>query len=90
MKLCHFLLCSKMTQAYIYIPFFSYIIFHHGLTQETGCSSLCYTVGPHCSFILNVIVCIYYPSTPSSSHSPPLRFGNHKCVLYVCESVSIL
>ena len=29
---------------------FSHIIFHHGLSQETGCSSLCCTVGSHCFF----------------------------------------
>ena len=42
---------------HIYSP--SYIIFHHGPSQETGHSSLCYTVGPHCSSTLSVIVCIY-------------------------------
>lgn len=44
---------------YIYIYSLSYIIFHHGLSQETVYSSLCYTAGPHCLSILNVIVCIY-------------------------------
>ena len=29
---------------YVYIYSFSYIIFHHGLSQETVYSSLCYTV----------------------------------------------
>ena len=29
---------------YLYIPF---LIFHHGLSQEIGYSSLCYTVRPH-------------------------------------------
>ena len=38
---------------------FSYIIFHHGLSQETGYSCLCCTVGPQCLSILNVIVYIY-------------------------------
>ena len=39
---------------------FSHIIFHHDLSQETGySSSLCYTVGPYCLSILNVIVCTY-------------------------------
>ena len=37
------------------------IIFHLGLSQEIGCSFLCYTVGPHCLSILNVIVSIYQP-----------------------------
>ena len=54
-----FLLYSKVTQPYIYIHSRSYIIFHYDLCQETGCSSLCYTVGSHCLSILNVTVCIY-------------------------------
>ena len=33
-----FLLYSKVTQSYIYIHYLSYIIFHHGLSQETGYS----------------------------------------------------
>ena len=49
---------------------FSYI-FHHGLYQETGYSSLCYTGGPHCPSILNIIVCIYEPQTHSPSYSLP-------------------
>ena len=42
------LLCSKVTQLYIYIYLYSffYILFHYGLSQEIGYSSLCYTVGP--------------------------------------------
>ena len=39
-----------MTQLYIYI------LFHYGLSQDTEYSSLCYTVGPCCLSILNVIV----------------------------------
>ena len=54
---------------YIYAHSLSYIIFHHGLSQETGYSSLCYIVGPHCISILNVTVCIYLPQTPSLWHS---------------------
>ena len=50
--LCQFLLYSKMTQSCIYIHSLSYIIFQHGLSQETGYSSLCYTIGPHCLSIL--------------------------------------
>ena len=46
--LCQFLLCSKVMQSYTYIHSLSHILFHHVLSQETGYSSLCYTVGPHC------------------------------------------
>ena len=42
---------------YISIPF----LFHHGLSQENGWSSLYRTAGPHCLSIENVIVCIYHP-----------------------------
>ena len=38
-----FLLCSKVTQSYIYMHSSSYIIFHHVLSQEIGYSSLCCT-----------------------------------------------
>ena len=44
---------------YSWFTFFFYILFHYGLSQEIGYSSLCYTVGPYCLSILNVIVCIY-------------------------------
>ena len=57
--LCQFLLYNKVSHPYIYIHSLSYIIFHLGFSQETGYSSLCYTAGPHCLSILNVIVCIY-------------------------------
>ena len=38
---------------------FSHSIFHHGLSQEIGYTSLSYTAGPHCLSILNVIVSIH-------------------------------
>ena len=57
--LYHFLLYSKVTQLYIYIQSLSYIIFHHGLSRETGYGPLCYTAGPHCLSILDIIVYIY-------------------------------
>ena len=47
-----------------------------------GYSSLCCTVGPHCLSILNVIVCIYSPQTPSPSLSNPLPPSRQ---LYVCS-----
>ena len=65
--LCQSLLFSKVTQFYTYIHSFFNIHLHYGLSQETGYSSLCYTLGPCCSSILNVIVCIYQPQIPSPS-----------------------
>ena len=67
--------------------FFSYILFHYVLSQEIGYSSLCYTVGPCCLSILNVIVCIYQPQTPSPSLSlPPPPWQPQVCslCLWVC------
>uniref|UniRef100_A0A8D1LZ47 A-type potassium channel modulatory protein DPP6 n=1 Tax=Sus scrofa TaxID=9823 RepID=A0A8D1LZ47_PIG len=40
---CQFLSYSKVTQLYIYTRSLFYIIFHRGLSQETGHSSLCCT-----------------------------------------------
>ena len=89
--LCQFLLYSILTQSYIYIHSFSHTIFHHVLSQEIEYSSLCCTIGPHSLSILNAaVVYVYQPQTPHPSHSTPLPFGNHKSVLYVYESVSIL
>ena len=59
-NLCHTAKWPNHTQIYMYvytlthmyIPHsLSYIIFHHGLSQETGHSSLCRMAGPHCSSI---------------------------------------
>ena len=61
--LCQFLLYNKVTRAYTHIPSFSHIIFHPGLSQETGQSSLCGTAGPLCSSILSVLVGISWPHT---------------------------
>ena len=56
---------------HIYIHSFFNILFHYGLSQEIGYSLLCCTIGPCCLTILNVIVCIYQPQTPSPSLSFP-------------------
>ena len=42
-----------------YVCSFFNILFHHGLPQETEYNFLCYTVGPYCLSILNVIAYIY-------------------------------
>ena len=53
---------AKLTQSYIHVYIythsFSYVIFYHSLSRETGYSSLRSTVGPYCLSMLNVIVCI--------------------------------
>ena len=56
--LCPSLLYSKVTQFYTYRHSFFNILFHYGLSQEIGYSSLCYTVGPCCLSILYIKVYI--------------------------------
>ena len=71
--LCLFLLYTKVTQPYIYVCvcvciyiyilflFFSFLhilfLFHYGLSQAIGYSSLCYTVR-YCLSILYIIAYI--------------------------------
>ena len=80
--LCQSLLYGKVTQLYTETFFFN-ILFHYGLSQGIGYTFPCYTVGPCCLSVLNVIVCIYQHRTPRPSLSLPAPFGNHKSVLYV-------
>ena len=54
---------SAVWQSDSYMHSLKNILFHYGLFQEIEYSSLCYTVGPWCLFILNVIVCIYQPQS---------------------------
>ena len=43
----HVVLISAIQQSDLVIyTFFLYIHFHHGLSQDIGYSSLCYTLGP--------------------------------------------
>ena len=79
---------NKVTQSYICIRSFSHITFHFLILSEY--SSLCYTAGSNFSFIRNVVVCIYNPKSQSVPHSPLHSLGNHKSVLYVHKSVSVL
>ena len=74
--LCQSSLYSKVPQIHTYIFFFKNILFQYVSFQEIKYSSLCYTVGPCCLSILNVIVCIYQSQTPSPFLS--LFLGNHK------------
>ena len=71
--LCQFLY-SMVTESYICIYSFSHTIFQCLLSQETGYSSLCCTLGPHCLPNLHVIVCICQPQIPHPSYSPPPRW----------------
>ena len=44
---------------YIYTYIIFQIFFHYGLLQDTVYSSLCYTVGSFCLFILYILEYIY-------------------------------
>ena len=66
------------------------ILFHYGLSQDVGYRSLGYTVRPCCLSVLYIIASIYWFQIPNPSFLHPLHFSNHKSVLYVCESVSLL
>ena len=67
-NLCH----TAVWLGYTHTDILFLYSFSFGLSQETGYSSQCYTVGPCCLSILNIIVCIYCPQTPSLSLSFPL------------------
>ena len=56
MMLCQFLQYSKVTQSRTGMHLLN-VIFHQGLSQEIGYSSLCCRGEPGCLFILNVLVC---------------------------------
>ena len=75
----------------IHIHILFYILFHHGLSQETGYGSLFCTVGPYSLSILNVINNLHplIPNSQSILAYTPFPPSNHKSVLYICESVSV-
>ena len=81
--LCHFLLYSIVTQLYIYTHSFSYIIFHYGLPQETGCRSL--GCEWNCLTILSVMVCFYHP--PIHPTSSPLVTTNLLSMSLILEHI---
>ena len=56
------------------------------LSQDTKCSSLCYTVRPCCFSVLCAVVGICSSLTPNLSFSHHHFFGNHK---FVFESVGL-
>ena len=94
LQCCTNLCCTakwlSYTHTYIlFFFFFFYILFHYGLSQEIGYSSLCSTVGPWCLSILNVILCIYQPQTHRPTLSLPAPAWQPKSVLCVYESVSV-
>lgn len=72
--MCQFLLYSKVAQSYVYIHSFPYVIFHHGLFQEIGYSSL--SLHSRTSLLTyskcNSLHLLTPNSRPSHSlHSPP-------------------
>ena len=55
------LVSAVISYTYTYILF--HILFYYDLLQDTEYSSLCYTVGPCCSPVSYIVVCILYDST---------------------------
>ena len=52
---CHISFCCMVkwfSYTHMYILF--HILFHYGLPQDIGCSSLCYIAGPYCLAILYI------------------------------------
>ena len=70
---------------YIYILFF-HILFHSGLSQDIGYSSLCCTVGPLFIHPMYTSLHLLTPTSHSIPAPPSLPLGN----VYVCESVFVL
>ena len=66
------------------------ILFSSGLLQNVEQTSLCYTVGPCWLSIFNVVMCLCQSQTPDLSLPSLFPLFNHKFVLYVCESISVL
>ena len=79
----------QQSDSVIDIYFLFHILYHYGLLQDAEYSSLGYTVGPCCLSNLYILICICWSQTPNLSFPPPPHLGNHKSVLYVCESVSV-
>ena len=95
MQLIYHIVSSCIAQWLSYAHIFLFkkdILFRDDLSQDIDYSSLCCPVRPCC---LSILV---YPYQFWSAHHKlpvlpaptPLPHGNHKPVLYVCESVSVL
>ena len=50
--------CTAKWLSYTYICIRFHIVFHYGLSQDSDYSSLCYIVGPCCSPVLYIPVCM--------------------------------
>ena len=60
---CANLCCTAKWLCFTHIHSFFTVLFHYGLSQETGYRSLCYMAGPCCLCILNVNACIGIPKS---------------------------
>ena len=58
--------------------------------QDIESSSLCCIIGPCCLSILSVVVCTASPKLLIYPSLAPFPFLNHKFVVCVYESVSVL
>ena len=71
---------SKVIQLYI----FFHILFYSSLLQNIEYNSLCYTVGPSCSSILYIVVCICYLIVVLIWISPMTHDHLFICIFAIC------
>ena len=74
----------------MYIYTYIYILFHCHLLQDIDYSSPCYILGPCCLPILYNSFHLLIPSSHSFHPLPLLPSGNHRSVLLIFESLSVL
>ena len=65
-------------------------ILHYKLLLYCDYNFLHYTIYPHCSSVLHIVVCICQSHPLTCPPPSPLPFGIHNFLFYACESVSIL
>ena len=81
LQCCVHFFCIVQWFSYPYIYIIFHILFHYGLSQEIEYSSLCYTVGPYCLSITDIILCICQSQIPSLSLPTPLPWQPQVCSL---------
>ena len=92
--ICGVVLVSGIQQSdsvmHIHIFILFKIHFSYKSSQNIGQSSLCYTVGPHLSSILYILVCECSSQVPDLSLLPRFPIGNRKFVFNIYNSSPVL
>ena len=76
--------CDSVIHIYSFFIFSSIMIYHRILFPVLYCRTLCF-IHP----IYNSL-CLLIPNSSLPLSPNPLSLGNHKSILHVCESVSVL